>query len=66
MIDLVISLMMLAALVLLGGAVFLWRRGDGKRAALMAVLAVVIGVNVVIWTAPTDSGDTLAGSVEGN
>ena len=64
MIDLVISLMMLAAFVLFGGAVFLFRRGDGKRAALMALLGVVICVNVVIWTMPTDSGESLAGSVD--
>jgi len=63
MLDLIVSLMMLAALVLFAGAVFLWRRGDGKRAALMALLAVVICVNVVIWLAPTESGETLAGSV---
>ena len=66
MLDLIISLMMLAALALFGGAVFLLRRGDGKRAALMALLAVVISVNVVIWLAPTEGGDTLAGSVAGS
>ena len=63
MLDLIISVMMLAAIVLFAGAAFLWRRGDGKRAALMALLAVVICVNVVIWLAPTENGDTLAGSV---
>ena len=63
MLDLIVSLMMLAVLVLFAGAVFLWRRGDGNRAALMALLAVVISVNVVIWLAPTESGETLAGSV---
>lgn len=61
MTDLVLSIMMLAAVALFGGAVFLLRRGDGKRATLMALLAVVICVNVVIWLAPTESGDTLAG-----
>jgi len=63
MLDLIVSLMMLAVLVLFAGAVFLWRRGDGNRASLMALLAVVISVNVVIWLAPTESGETLAGSV---
>ncbi len=63
MLDLIISLMMLAAMALFGGSVFLLRRGDRKRGALMALLAVVISVNVVIWLAPTENGDTLAGSV---
>jgi acyl dehydratase len=62
MIDLVISLMMLATLALAMGAVFLWRRGERKRAGLMAVLAIVIAGNVVIWTTPTENGDTLVGS----
>jgi len=65
MIDLVLSLMMLAAAVLFGGAVVLFRRGEGKRGALMALLAVVICANVIIWVAPTTDGTTLAGSAAG-
>lgn len=63
MLDFVISLMMLAVAVLAVGAVFLFRRGDRKRAGLMGFLALVVAVNVAIWLVPTESGDTLAGSV---
>lgn len=56
----VLSLMVLTALALVGGAAFLWRRGGArKQIVLMLVLAVVIAVNVAIWTLPNASGDTL-------
>ena len=61
MTDLVLALMMLTAFALAGGAIFLLRRGERKRAGLMALLAFVICANVVIWLAPTESGETLAG-----
>lgn len=54
--SLVLSLVMLAALVLLGGAVVAWRRGQRKQALLMAVLAVVLGLNLAIWTVPDSRG----------
>lgn len=57
MIDLVLSLMMIAIVALAAGAVFLYRRGDTKRASLMAILAFVMLANVAIWTVPTASGD---------
>ncbi|MCB2066212.1 MAG: hypothetical protein KDE15_06175 [Erythrobacter sp.] len=60
MFDLAISLLMLSAIVLVSGAVVLWRRGNARKATLMAVLAVVMVVNVVIWLAPTSSGVSLA------
>ena len=54
----VLSVVMLVALALLVGALFLWRRGGGaKQAWLMLVLALVMIVNVLIWTLP-DSGGT--------
>jgi len=57
MTDLVLSIVMLAALALLAGAFFLWRRtGEVKNPALMVLLAVIAVVNVLIWTVPTDSG----------
>lgn len=59
MFDLVISITVLAAIALLGGAIFLHRKGDSKRAMLMAILAVVMAVNVAIWLVPTESGDSL-------
>jgi len=56
--DVVLSVVALAALALFAGAVYLWRRGAARRqAVLMLVLAVVMIVNVLIWTVP-DSGGT--------
>ena len=53
----VLSVVMLAALALLAGALFLWRRGGAaKQAGLMVVLAVVMIVNVLIWTLPDRGG----------
>lgn len=52
----VLSVMMLAALALVAGAVVLWRRGVRKQASLMVVLAVVMIANVLIWTLPDRSG----------
>jgi hypothetical protein len=55
--DLVLSVVMLAAIALLGGAVFLWRRGGAsKQVWLMVLLALVMIVNVLIWTVPDSSG----------
>lgn len=55
MADFALSLTMLAALALLGGAVVLVRRGDRKRALLMAVAALVALANVAIWSLPAPS-----------
>ncbi len=55
--DLVLSLVMLTALALVAGAVVLWRRGVRKQAGLMALLAVVMLVNVAIWTLPGAGGE---------
>ena len=64
MLDASLSLMMLAAIALIGGALVLWRRGERKRPALMALLVVVLLVNVAIWTVPDASGEApLAQSV---
>lgn len=53
MLGTVLSLLMLAALALVGGAAYLWRRpGERKRALLMLLLAAVMLVNVGIWTLP--------------
>lgn len=59
MTDAALSLAMLTALALLAGAVFLWRKGERQRPALMAILAAVMVTNVVIWSLPTASGETL-------
>ena len=55
--DMVLSVVMLAAIALLGGAVFLWRRdGPGKQVWLMLVLAMVMIGNVLIWTVTDKDG----------
>lgn len=58
MTDIVLSIVMLAALALVAGAFVLWRRtGEAKNPALMVLLAVIAVINVLIWTVPTTSGD---------
>lgn len=59
MADLIISLVMLAAILLIGGSAFMLRKGFGLRSALMFVLALIMLANVAIWLIPTDSGDSL-------
>ena len=65
MLAVALSLMMLAALALTAGAVALWRRGERKRPALMALMVVVLLVNVGIWTLPDASGEAPAQRVLG-
>lgn len=60
MFDLIVSLVILAALALAGGAVVLLRKGQRKQAFLMVLLAVVMVANVAIWLVPTQSGESLA------
>lgn len=61
MLDLVISIIMLAAFALLGGAFWLWRRGIYLRQALLMVfLAIVMFTNVAIWLVPVKDGAALA------
>ncbi|QIG53418.1 hypothetical protein G6N82_03990 [Altererythrobacter sp. BO-6] len=56
--NLVLSIVMLAAGTLLVGAFVLWRRGVPlKQPLLMVLLAVIAIVNVLIWTLPDASGD---------
>lgn len=56
MLATVLSLLMLAMLVLVAGATYLWRKGERKRPVLMVLLALVALVNVAIWTLPDKSG----------
>ncbi|WFL77914.1 hypothetical protein P7228_02270 [Altererythrobacter arenosus] len=63
--NLILSIMMLAALALLIGAFFLWRRtGEAKRPLLMVLLSVIALVNVAIWTLPDASGESPLAKVE--
>ena len=49
----VLSLMVLTVMALLGGAIFLFRRGGARRQVmLMLVLSGVIAVNIAIWVVP--------------
>ena len=57
--DTVLSVVTLAAFALVAGAIYLWRRGGArKQAGLMLALAVVMVVNVLIWTIPDSGGTT--------
>ena len=57
MTDIVLSIVMLAALALLAGAFALWRRtGEAKNPLLMVMLAVIAVANVLIWTLPSAGG----------
>lgn len=63
--DIAISLLVLTAIALVLGAVALFRRGGyRKQAVLMLVLAAVMAMNVVIWTAPTQEGKSLVTETE--
>jgi hypothetical protein len=58
MTDIVLSIVMLAALALVAGAFVLWRRtGEIRNPALMVLLAGVAVVNVLIWTVPGTDGE---------
>lgn len=61
MLETALSLMVLGATALLGGAYFQWRRGNRKQAGLMLVLAAVFAANVAIWAVPDKSGTSLVG-----
>ncbi len=63
--NLVLSIVMLAAFALLAGAFVLWRRtGLVKQPALMVLLAVIAVGNVLIWTLPDASGVSPVEQVE--
>ena len=58
MLDAVLSITVLAAILLVIGAFFLWRRtGNVKNALLMVLLAVISLINVAIWTLPDAGGE---------
>lgn len=55
--DTVLSVVVLAAIALVAGAIVLWRRNSRRQAGLMLLMAVVLIGNVLVWTV-TDSSDT--------
>ena len=56
--DTILSVMMLTALALIGGAAFLWSRHRArKQAGLMLLLALVMLINVAIWALPDAAGN---------
>ena len=57
MITIVLSLLTLAVLLMLAGAMLQWRRGERRKAVLLIILALVAGINVAIWTVPYDGGE---------
>ena len=60
--DVLLSVLVLVAVALVGGAFLLWRRdGLRKQVWLMLVLAVVMIVNVLIWAVPDKDGTVHGG-----
>jgi uncharacterized membrane protein len=60
MINIVLSLGMLAGFALIWGAWRMWRReGVGQKMWLMIAAALVIFANVAIWTVPDGKGQSL-------
>jgi flagellar biosynthesis/type III secretory pathway M-ring protein FliF/YscJ len=56
-VDVVLPLVVLAAIALVAGAIALWRRGGAKRqVVLMLLLAAIMAINVAIWTWPASDG----------
>ena len=61
--DIALSLLVLTSIALLGGAYILFRRGKRRQAWLMLGLAVVMVLNVAIWTWPMQDGKSLKTAV---
>jgi hypothetical protein len=58
--NLILSILMLGGLGLVGGALLLARRGDRKKALLMAIAALVMFGNVALLVVPLEDGRTPA------
>lgn len=55
--DTVLSILMLAAIAMVAGAIMVWRKGGPrKQVILMLVLAAVMAANVAIWVWPGPDG----------
>ncbi|WP_202392131.1 hypothetical protein [Pontixanthobacter gangjinensis] len=65
MMNLVLSVLVLACFGLLLGAFALWRRGGPiKQVLMMVLLAVIAVVNVAIWTVPDAEGEAPLGKIQ--
>lgn len=64
--DIALSLLVLSSIVLIAGAYVLFRRGKQRQAWLMLGLALVMVLNVAIWTVPMQSGESLKTAVPTN
>ncbi len=52
-----LSVLVLACIAMLLGALALWRRsGSGRQVWLMLVLAAVLAINIAIWVVPSADG----------
>lgn len=58
MFDLILSIIILAAIALAVGAFVLWRKGVTRQAMLMAILAFIMLANAAIWLWPMEGGET--------
>jgi len=63
--NIVLSIVMLAAVALTVGAFVMWRRGaPPKQPLLMVFLAIIAIANVAIWTVPDTSGEAPIDRIE--
>jgi len=59
MINLILTILMLAGTgLLVGGVIMLRKTGNRKQAVLMFIASAVMFLNVGIWTIPTDTGNS--------
>ena len=64
MLSAVLSILVLATIALVAGAIWLWRKpGMRRQALLMLVLAGIAAVNVAIWTLPDEAGRSPVGQL---
>ena len=63
--NIVLSIMVLAAFGLMLGAFALWKRGGPiKQVLMMVLLAVIAIINVAIWTIPDAGGASPLDKIE--
>jgi hypothetical protein len=63
--NIVLSILVIAAVALVAGAVLLWRKGGSRtQAVLMVIVAAILIANVLIWTLPYGNGEAPVDKVE--